>query len=53
MVVFGGARFAQTIARLGLIDEYRLKVQPTALGEGLPLFKRMTKLKLVKSKVYG
>ena len=38
MVVFGGARFSQTLSRLGLIDEYRLKVQPIALGAGLPLF---------------
>src|SRR5271166_2853309 len=53
MVVFGGARFAETLVRLGLVDEYRLKVQPIALGEGLPLFKEKTKLKLTKSKTYG
>ena len=55
MVVFGGARFAQTLSRLGLIDEYRLKVQPIALGAGLPLFSstRRTKLQLVKSKDFS
>jgi dihydrofolate reductase len=55
MVVFGGARFAQTLTRLGLIDEYRLKVQPIALGAGLPLFDRnnRTKLKLAKTKEFS
>lgn len=38
MVVFGCASFAQTLARLGLIDEYQFKLEPVALGSGLPLF---------------
>ena len=33
-----GARFAQSLSRLGLIDEYHLAVHPIALGAGLPLF---------------
>jgi len=52
MVVFGGARFAQTLSRLGLVDEYRLKLQQVALGSGLPLFKSRVDLKLVKSKAF-
>jgi dihydrofolate reductase len=55
MVVFGGARFAQTLSRLGLIDEYRLKLQPVALGSGLLLFKDVESrvgLKLVKSQAF-
>jgi dihydrofolate reductase len=52
MVVFGGARFAQTLSRLGLVDEYRLKLQPVALGIGQPLFKSRVNLKLVKSKAF-
>src|ERR687888_96865 len=32
MVVFGGARFAQALVRLGLVDEYRFKLEPTILG---------------------
>jgi len=52
MVVFGGARFAQTLSRLGLVDEYRLKLQPVALGSGLPLFKSRANLKLVKSQSF-
>jgi len=52
MVVFGGARFVQTLSRLGLVDEYRLKLQPVALGAGLPLFKSRVNLKLVKSQAF-
>jgi dihydrofolate reductase len=52
MVVFGGARFAQTLSRLGLVDEYRLKLQPVALGTGQPLFKSRVNLKLVKSQAF-
>ena len=34
--------FAQSLSRLGLVDEYRLILQPVALGDGLPLFKDLT-----------
>jgi dihydrofolate reductase len=37
MVVFGGARIANSLIRERLVDEYRLTVHPVALGEGLPL----------------
>lgn len=37
MVVFGGARIAQSLIRHRLVDEYRLNVHPVALGSGLPL----------------
>ena len=37
LVAFGGAGFASSLARHGLIDEYRITVQPVALGDGLPL----------------
>lgn len=52
MVVFGGARIAQTLSRLGLIDEYRFKVQPVGLGNGLALFKSRVNLKLIRSKEF-
>jgi dihydrofolate reductase len=39
MIAWGGAAFAQSLSRLGLVDEYRLVLQPVALGEGLPLFR--------------
>jgi dihydrofolate reductase len=38
MLAWGGAAFAQSLSRLGLVDEYRLILQPVALGDGLPLF---------------
>ncbi|HEX3640806.1 MAG TPA: dihydrofolate reductase family protein, partial [Ktedonobacteraceae bacterium] len=55
MVLFGGARFAQTFVKLGLIDEYRLKLQPIVLGNGKPLFKDIKdriNLKLIQSKTF-
>jgi dihydrofolate reductase len=38
LIAHGGARFAQALSRLGLVDEYRLVIHPAALGTGLPLF---------------
>jgi len=38
MIAWGGAAFAQSLSRLRLVDEYRLVVQPVALGDGLALF---------------
>jgi dihydrofolate reductase len=38
IVAHGGARFAQSLARHGLVDEYRLYVHPVAVGTGTPLF---------------
>ena len=37
IVVFGGARIAQSLIRERLVDECRLTVHPVALGEGLAL----------------
>jgi dihydrofolate reductase len=34
MIAWGGAAFAQSLSRLRLIDEYRLVLQPVALGDG-------------------
>ncbi len=38
IVIHGGVRTAQALARLNLIDEYQLVVHPVAQGEGGPLF---------------
>lgn len=38
ILAHGGASFAQSLVRLGLIDEYRLLIHPVILGTGLPLF---------------
>jgi dihydrofolate reductase len=39
ILVFGSADFAATLTQHGLIDEYRIAVNPVILGEGTPLFK--------------
>mgnify|MGYP000505794544 CR=1 FL=1 len=55
ITLFGGVRLAQTLVRLGLVDEYRFKIQPIALGSGQPLFKDLAQrmsLKLTFSKVF-
>jgi dihydrofolate reductase len=56
MVIFGGASLAKTFASLGLIDEYRFKIEPIALGRGKALFEELQdkiKLKLIKSKTFS
>jgi dihydrofolate reductase len=56
LVVFGGARIAQSLIRLRLIDEYRLTVHPVALGNGLPLTHGLPepqRLELISSNTYA
>jgi dihydrofolate reductase len=56
MLAWGGAALAQSLSRLRLVDEYRLILQPVALGDGLPLFKDLTeplRLELVDAQTYG
>jgi dihydrofolate reductase len=38
LVAHGGASFAQSLAKIGLVDEYRFLVHPVVLGRGLTLF---------------
>ena len=56
LIAWGGAAFAQSLSRLRLVDEYRLVVQPAALGEGLPLFAGLTAplvLNLIEARPYA
>ncbi len=56
LMAWGGATFAQSLTKLGLVDEYRLIHQPVALGEGLPLFKGLTaplRLELIETQTYS
>jgi dihydrofolate reductase len=46
ILAHGGASFAQSLSRLGLVDEYRLNVHPDALGHGLPVFSDPAQLRL-------
>jgi len=52
----GGAAFARSLSRAGLVDEYRLVLQLVALGDGLPLFKDLPAplvLELVEAHTHG
>jgi dihydrofolate reductase len=42
IIAWGGASFVQALSRAGLVDEYRLVINPIALGNGLPLFKDLS-----------
>jgi dihydrofolate reductase len=56
MVIFGSGSIVSTFMQLGLIDEYRIIVDPVVLGNGKPLFKGIKdkhNLKLLKTKVLG
>jgi dihydrofolate reductase len=56
IVVFGGASFARSLVAHGLIDEYRINVQPVALGDGLPLLQGLPepqRLELVSSTAWA
>ena len=53
MVIFGSGTIVSAFAKLGLIDLYRLIVNPLILGRGKPLFKGLNnklKMKLLNAK---
>jgi dihydrofolate reductase len=55
LIAWGGASFAQSLARQGLVDEYRLTVHPVAVAHGEPLFKGIpapVRLNLVDAKTF-
>jgi dihydrofolate reductase len=52
----GGADLASTLTRLGLIDEYRLFVNPVVLGGGtpyLPVLDERINLELIETQTFG
>jgi dihydrofolate reductase len=56
MVILGSPRLAHSLMRAGLIDEFRINVNPVVLGEGLPLFKDQKdriNLELVSNKTFA
>lgn len=56
LVIFGSPRLSQIFTQMGLIDEYRLTVNPVILGSGIPLFKDIKdqiKLKLLEAKTFN
>jgi dihydrofolate reductase len=38
IVAHGGASFAQELVKHGLVDEYRLRIYPAAIGRGISMF---------------
>ncbi len=55
LLVFGSANLATSLTRLGLIDEYRMMVNPVVLGAGSPLFAGITErfaLKLLSARTF-
>jgi len=56
MVIFGSGTIVQAMTNLGLIDEYRLMVNPVVLGKGKQLFKDIKDkldLKLLETRTFG
>jgi dihydrofolate reductase len=55
MILWGGSRMVSSFMNLGLIDEYKILVNPMVLGGGKPLFanqEQRKKLTLVGAKTY-
>lgn len=54
MAIFGSGKIVQAFANLGLIDEYRLMVNPVVLGKGKPVFENVKQfeLKLINSRTF-
>lgn len=54
MVIFGSGTIVKQLGDVGLIDEYRVMINPVVLGKGKPMFsEKMVKLSLIKSRVFG
>ncbi len=55
ILVFGGAGFVSSLIKEGLIDEYHLIINPTALGNGMTIFNSLDKIQKftpIQSKLY-
>ena len=55
IAIFGSSTIVSAFAQLGLIDEYRLMVNPVVLGSGIPLFRgldRDVRLTLLKTRAF-
>lgn len=55
IAIFGSSNLAVTLAERGLIDEYRIIINPVFLGNGTPLLKGIKgklNLKLIKSRAF-
>ena len=56
MVILGSATLASSLLQQGLIDEYRVILNPVLIGAGNPLFKgikQTLRLKLQQTKLFA
>ncbi len=52
IIAYGGANFVSALIKHGLIDEFHLFINPTAIGNGMPIFKELGSrqdLRLIKA----
>ena len=55
IIAYGGATFVSALIRHGLVDEYHLFINPSAIGNGMTIFKgleRRQSLELVKAAAF-
>ena len=52
LAIFGSGQIVQEFTRLGLVDEYRLMINPVVLGKGKPLFTEPMKFKLISAREF-
>lgn len=55
IIAYGGATFVSALIKEGLIDELHLFINPTAIGNGMPIFKELASkqnLTLVKATAF-
>jgi dihydrofolate reductase len=52
IMILGSPGLTHSLTQLGLIDEYRININPITLGEGIPAFKSNVKLKLLGSRTF-
>ena len=55
LMIFGSGGLVSALAAAGLIDEYRMMLNPVILGQGIPMFRGMPQrvpLRLVASEVF-
>lgn len=56
ILIFGSPGLTQSLMRLGLIDEYRINLNPIILGRGIPMFADLEadiNLKLTEAKTFS
>lgn len=55
MMIFGSPRLTHSFMQMGLIDEYRININPVVLGNGVPLFRNIEdriNLKLLNARTF-